>query len=110
MNLTTKKFTHLERAEMWDIECPYTGAHYRVQFWDTHQEDRWGKRRMCVAIWQQNPTFPSEWGLALHSRHFYPPYVHACDGEHAARAACAFLPFDDMSPTDELIVTYVGDL
>jgi hypothetical protein len=99
------KRLNLTRAEMYDLTCPMSGAHFRLQFWDCNQEDRHGKRRMAVAIFQADPKFPTCFRLVLKTRHFYPSIRYSCDGPDAAKAACSFLPFDDDILVDELEVT-----
>ena len=100
-----KKRLNLTRAEMWDLHCPFTGAHFRLQFRDCNQENRWGKRRMAVAVWQANPSFPAQFNLVLKTSHFFPSPLHSCDGKDSAKAACSFLPYNDDIMSDELIVT-----
>ncbi len=100
-----KKRLNLTRGEMWDLHCPFTGAHFRLQFWDCNQEDRWGKRRMAVAIFQADPVRPTCFNLVLKTSCFYPPLRVSCDGPDAAKAACSFLPYNDDIASDELEVS-----
>ena len=99
----------LDRAEMLDLVCPFTDAHFRVQFWDTHQENYHGKHRMAYAIFQQNPSLPSCWSLLRKGSKFYPSPLHACDGPDAARDVVAFLLYDWCAEdicADELEVSF----
>lgn len=99
----------IERCEAHAAVDPFTGATFLVQFWDTHKTDRHGKPRMCVAVWQQNPSLPSCYSLTMRSRDFCPGLMMERDGEAAARDVIGFLGFEDISP-DELEFCHVDDL
>jgi len=98
------KRLNLTRAEMYDLHCPMSGAHFRLQFWDCNQEDRHGRRRMAVAIWQADARFPTCFRLIMKGSSFFPSIRHSCDGPEAAKSACSFLQLDDIM-ADELEVT-----
>lgn len=78
------KHLTLERAEAYEVSCPFTGAGFKVQFWDTHQQDSYGKRRMAYAVGVNSPTFPSQYSLMAHGSQFYPAPSISCDGPEAA--------------------------
>jgi hypothetical protein len=101
----------IERAEMWDVVSD-TDVTYRVQFWDTHEEDRHGKRRMAVAIWRNSPVFPGCFSLLKRSHDFWPGLGVSCDGSEAALHAVELAlfglgGFEDESFSDSA-VTWVS--
>lgn len=80
-----------ERAEIWDVVCPFTDQLFRVQFWDCHDQDRFGKRRMAIAVWANSPAFPTCFNLVGRSRHYTPGMFVSCDGAEAALHAVGLL-------------------
>jgi len=96
----------LERAEAWHVRDTHTDAQYLVQFWDTHQE-RHGRRRMAVAVFRQNPTFPSNYHLIQRTRVWPIPSL-SCDGPEVATYVVSEVTWeilDDYVPEKDLDVS-----
>lgn len=104
----------LERAEAWHLECPLSGARFLVQFWDTHREDRMGRRRMAWAVFEASAMLPSNYRLARHGNDFWPSPLVSCDGAEAAKHLMGFLTadgfFGDDILADELEATHASEI
>lgn len=108
----------LERASLQDVICPLSGAVFRIQLWDTHQQDRYGKRRMAYAVFQQNPSFPSRYTFLAKGSKFYPSPLISCDGPDAARHLADYVAsdlgfedccFDDQDQSSEVVEVSSSD-
>ena len=51
----------IERADMWDVTCPFTDQTFRVQFWK--RPGHYSKQGGAVAVWYNSPDHPNRWHL-----------------------------------------------
>jgi hypothetical protein len=89
---------------MHDVQCPFTGATFRVQFWATHQENSLGDQRMAIAVFSQNTVFPTRWNLLGKTSQFWRSPLYAFGGRETAIAAVNLVLergcFDDICLSD----------